>query len=90
MIIMKGVKSVIMDFGNPTNGGIPGPSWREAYEAVGSQAVAKIEFRVMPIDEELAQKELALLMPSGPKLLELAKKNPPFPGWFDDEEDAPF
>jgi len=45
----------------------------------------------MPIDDEtLARRELARIMPSGARLLELAARNPPFPAWFDEEEDAPF
>jgi hypothetical protein len=47
--------------------------------------------RIEPLaDEQLAKQELASIMPSGPKLLQLAAKNPPLPEWFDEEEEAPF
>ncbi len=41
-------------------------------------------------EEELAKQELAKTMPSKARLRELAKKNPPLPDWFDEEEEAPF
>jgi hypothetical protein len=48
--------------------------------------------QIDPIDEkeEAAKKELARTMPSKERLRELAKKNPPLPKWFDEEEEAPF
>jgi hypothetical protein len=41
-------------------------------------------------EDELAKQELARTMPSKDRLRELAKKNPPLPEWFDEEEVAPF
>jgi hypothetical protein len=40
--------------------------------------------------EELAKQELAQTVLSKARLRELAKKNPPLPEWFDEEEEAPF
>lgn len=41
-------------------------------------------------EDELARQELARISLSNAQLLELAKKNPPLPKWFDEEEAAPF
>jgi hypothetical protein len=43
-----------------------------------------------PIADELARQELARISLSNAELLELAKKNPPLPAWFDEEEPPPF
>jgi hypothetical protein len=41
-------------------------------------------------EEERAQQELARKSLTNAELRELAKKNPPLPKWFDEEEEAPF
>ena len=41
-------------------------------------------------DDELARQELAHISLSNARLRELAKKNPPLPKWFDEEELPPF
>lgn len=41
-------------------------------------------------EEELAKKEIEQKTLSKARLRDLAKKNPPLPEWFDEEEEAPF
>ena len=41
-------------------------------------------------EDELARQELARISLTNAQLLELAKKNPPLPKWFDEEEPPPF
>jgi hypothetical protein len=41
-------------------------------------------------EDEKARQELARISLSNAQLLELAKRNPPLPKWFDEEEEAPF
>jgi hypothetical protein len=48
------------------------------------------EEKIDPIADELARQELARISLSNAELLELAKKNPPPPEYFDGEEEMPF
>ena len=64
----------------PINIGVPKIDTREV---IGEEVID-------PIAEELAKREVARISLSNAELLELAKKYPPPPEYFEGEEEMPF